>query len=442
MITITSSWARSNLFLIDIPDQPAVFVADGSRVYDITTDTADAIHRWQRDQLTESANNTELEQFLESALLKSVPYIDKNSATPTPTLNSISINLAQVCNMGCGYCYANEGKFNGKATTMKTKTALDTIDILFLNADPSQPLLVGFMGGETLLARSILQETVTYAWQKALDKKREIAFSITTNATLITPEDAAFFHRYPFTVTVSIDGTEQVHNAARPMRNGSPSYQKVLNGISLLREKRPRHLSARVTVTPLSGALLPLLDHLIALDFDDVGFSAVLVSPDPSYAFNEDDFLSFTQEMIKCGKKAISEWTSGRKYPFGNLLTAIDEIHKGTHRPYPCGAGAGYMSVDTTGNLYACHRLVGDADYLMGNIYKKSDGTATTLLLRNKHVDSQAPCNVCWARYLCGGGCYHEIKHRGRIACDYIRSWVSFSLQAYIQLSNLQSQPA
>jgi len=36
------------------------------------------------------------------------------------------------------------------------------------------------------------------------------------------------------------------------------------------------------------------------------------------------------------------------------------ELQRGTHRPYPCGAGAGYLGVSADGDLAACHRFVGD----------------------------------------------------------------------------------
>ena len=47
----------------------------------------------------------------------------------------------------------------------------------------------------------------------------------------------------------------------------------------------------------------------------------------------------------------------------------------------------------------------------------------------------QEPCRGCWARYLCGGGCHHEVIARGRPACDYIRGWLHWSLGAYARLS-------
>ena len=53
---------------------------------------------------------------------------------------------------------------------------------------------------------------------------------------------------------------------------------------------------------------------------------------------------------------------AGERYPFANAVTAMRELHRGTHRPYPCGAGAGYLGVAADGALAACHRFVGDPE--------------------------------------------------------------------------------
>lgn len=51
-----------------------------------------------------------------------------------------------------------------------------------------------------------------------------------------------------------------------------------------------------------------------------------------------------------------------------------------------------------------------------------------------------APCNGCWARYLCGGGCYQEVAKRGRVGCDYIRGWLAFCLASYAELSQVRPE--
>jgi uncharacterized protein len=139
--------------------------------------------------------------------------------------------------------------------------------------------------------------------------------------------------------------------------------------------------------------------------------------------------------MIECGRKALAELSAGRAYPFSNFTTAMEQLHKGTHQPYPCGAGAAYLSANAEGKLFACHRLIDDPGFAMGSTTDGPDLAARTEHLKRSHVDLMQPCRSCWARYLCGGGCYHEVSRRGRIGCDYIRGWLEFCLQAYVELT-------
>ena len=362
-------------------------------------------------------------------------FID-DTRLPVPALYSISLNVSQTCNMGCVYCYADEGKFGGAARMMKEETARATVDHLLASSEAGATVVVGFMGGEPLLSRSLIHNTVKYATEAAQKAGKRVKFSITTNGTLITDEDARLFTTFPFTVAFSIDGPQHTNDALRPMKNGSGSYNKVIEGLNkILKYGRPEHLSARVTVSPKTGRLLPILDHLVSLGFDEVGFSAVVVSPRKAHEFDEQSFQDFTHYMIECGEKAKQALLSGIRYPFGNFEVALNEIHRGSHKPYPCGAGAAYLSANAEGKLYACHRLIDNQDYVMGSVYAGHDDEARAALLNDKHVHLQEPCNSCWARYLCGGGCYHEVSLRGRNGCNYIKDWLTYCLAAYAELS-------
>lgn len=415
-----------------------LFVVDGSRIYDVDESTYNTVLNFSLGKNDELDNST-LETILSDLNLQQQNYITADSHFTPKNLNSVSLNVAQSCNMSCSYCYADEGKFGGKRSYMKEEIAFKTIDSLFIESDVKQPILLGFMGGEPLLAREVVHASTAYAWEKAKKENREIHFSITTNGTLIQEKDAVLFNSFPFNVTISIDGDKEKHNLHRKMNNGSDSYEQTLKGLKTIIDfGKPKQLSARVTVSPKTGRLLPLLEHLISLGFDDVGFSAVLVSPDKNFEFSAANFTDFTEHMIECGKKTIDEIKKGNNFPFSNLETAIQEIHKGTHRPYPCGAGASYMSVNSKGEYYACHRFIDDSEYIMGDIFSGSNLKLREDLLIKNHVDKMEPCKTCWARYLCGGGCYHEVKQRGRIACDYIRNWLMFCLSAYIELSELK----
>ena len=70
-----------------------------------------------------------------------------------------------------------------------------------------------------------------------------------------------------------------------------------------------------------------------------------------------------------------------------------------------------------------------------GSVTEGIDRRRQLRWLDERHVHRQQPCSSCWARYLCGGGCHHEVIARGRPACDYIRGWLHWSIGAYARLS-------
>ena len=79
---------------------------------------------------------------------------------------------------------------------------------------------------------------------------------------------------------------------------------------------------------------------------------------------------------------------------------------------------------------------------LLAALVMGPDAQARGAHLNRSHVDLMDPCRECWARYLCGGGCHHEVKARGRIGCDFIRGWLRFCLKAYAELGADCVQPA
>src|SRR5205814_1879980 len=170
-----------------------------------------------------------------------------------------------------------------------------------------------------------------------------------------------------------------------------------------------------------------------------VGFSPMLSAPGGKGELQARDLERMLDEMVACGRAFEQRLVAGERYPFANMTSALREIHRGTHRPYPCGAGAGYLGVSAEGDLFACHRFVNDPAGAFGSLVEGPDRERQAAWLAERHVHRQEPCRNCWARYLCGGGCHHEVVRRGRPACDYVRGWLHYCLQAYVRL--LESRP-
>jgi uncharacterized protein len=424
------------------PDQPAepvrrshvfgtpygahVLVVDGSRIYsvddtiaaELRADPANATHRLEQLGLYDPQR----------------PYIT-DEPPRSMAVRSLSLAIAQKCNLACTYCYAQEGSFGVEPKDMERDVALRSLELLFRDVRAGESVNLAFLGGEPLVGRPLLRECTELAFEMGARRSIRTSFSITTNGTLIQPSDGDFFERYGFAVTISIDGIGETHDRQRPLRGGQGSYARILDNVRpLLASQRRMQVSARVTVTPSNLRLRETLDELLARGFHSVGFSPMLHAPSGDHEMAQAALAEMLEQMTDCGEEFVRRTIAGQRYAFANLATAIQEIHKGTHRPYPCGAGGGYFGVAAGGDLYACHRFVEDPKGHLGDVRTGVDQAAQARWLAERHVHTQSPCSSCWARYLCGGGCHHEVIHRGRPACDYIRGWLDYSLKAYVRI--------
>jgi uncharacterized protein len=405
-----------------------LFVVNGSRVYSVPEELVAAL-----------STSRVKEEVLASYGLTAAPYIDDEPLRDAP-LRAISLAIAQTCNLGCAYCYAQQGSFGEEAKAMDRSAALGSIDLLLGECKAGDRVQVTYLGGEPLANRGLLRESTEYAVALAGRNNVAVSFSITTNGTLLTAEDGEFFEAHGFAVTISLDGDDQAHDRLRPFKDGRGSFRRTMRRVEpLLARQRHMQVSARVTVTPENLDLRKTLDTFVGMGFHSVGFSPMLSSPDGSHEMGSADLSEMLRQMIDCGGEFERRMLRGDRYPFLNMVNALRELHKGTHRPYPCGAGAGYLGVSADGGLYACHRFVGDERGKMGDLAHGINRGQRNRWLAERHVHFQSPCSECWARYLCGGGCHHEVLRRGRPACDYIRGWLKYCLQAYVRL--LEKRP-
>lgn len=404
-----------------------VFIPDGSRLFDAEPRLF--------GQFDDAMNQGRVGELLDRVGLGGTPYID-DAPLVAPPVHALSLAIAQKCNLGCTYCYAQQGEFGGTARNMAAEKANQAVDLLVNGAEPGARLNLAFLGGEPLVNRAVLQATTRRAAELASARGVTLNFSITTNGTLLTEGDSDFFEEFGFAVTVSLDGPREAHDAQRPYKSGKGSFDRIMENLKpLFSRQRRMQVSARVTVTPGNMMLRETLDQFVSAGFHSVGFSPMLSAPTGAGEMQSDSLETMLGEMIDCGLEYERRSLAGERYPFANMVNAMREIQKGTHRPYPCGAGAGYLGVSSDGELAACHRFVGDVEGAMGSLDGGIDERRRTNWLADRHVHRQEPCTQCWARYMCGGGCHHEVIRRGRPACDYIRGWLHYCLEAYLRLS-------
>lgn len=111
----------------------------------------------------------------------------------------LTLHLTDACNLRCKYCYVRQDTHRMTLDTAKAAVNMAA-------DDPGHHGII-FFGGEPLLRRQLIYDTVQYAESLGLPGK--FHYKITTNGTLLDDEFLAFSKRYQVFIALSHDGTAQ-----------------------------------------------------------------------------------------------------------------------------------------------------------------------------------------------------------------------------------------
>jgi uncharacterized protein len=378
--------------------------------------------------------------------LQPVPFPPKRSK-PFPQ-RSLVLNVANDCNLGCTYCFASQGDYGAPKRFMSQETARESVDFLLQNSGDHPTVTLVFFGGEPLMNFRLIADTVAYATRAGELAGKRVDFSMTTNATYLTPQIIDFLREHRVGVAVSIDGPKKFHDLRRTYKNGLGSYDMIEPRImNLLREHKTRPVAARVTLTHGVTAVGEIFDHLTGMGFDEVGFAPVTSSDDDDYALTPEEFWQVLEEFRKLTASYVDGVSSTERPRFSNLTNLLADLHQGVIKAYPCGAGLGLLGVGSTGKLYLCHRFLESEEHQVGTLATGVDGAKQAEFMATTHLSAKEPCQVCWVRNICSGGCHHEgYKRYGTLGhatihrCEWIRAWINMGLHAYVEI--MEKNPA
>jgi len=359
-------------------------------------------------------------------------------------LQSLVMNLTNQCNLSCQYCYEfGEDKVatpEGKPKFMDLETAKASVDFLLANSGDRRAVHITFFGGETLMNFPLLKQVVNYATEKAAAQGRAIDFSLTTNATLLTPQIIEFLSENHIGVTVSMDGPPDLHDKLRVFANGRGSYDIIEPRVrALIANHKTRPITARVTMTSGVTDVKRIYQHLKhELGFHEVGFAPVTTSPDRLYAINDRGMDGVLEQFHALADEYLEFALRGEMHGFSNVSDTLSELYQGVNKSHPCGAGLGLMGVGPSGDIAPCHRFVDSDQHALGHISRGVDREKVSDFLTRGHIQTKYDCHSCFARPLCAGGCHHEAfvrygdtGHPNLHYCDWVRDWTDRCLKIY-----------
>lgn len=307
------------------------------------------------------------------------------------------------CNLKCIYCYANGGDRPKYLSWDLTRKA---INYVFNNIrDTINSFVVVYHGGgEPTLNFKLIQKSYMYIKSLANKHDIDVLSHLGTNGVM-SPKYASWLGEHIDRITISIDGPPEIHNAQRPMKNGEPSFEKVVNTINTLKETKTK-ISARSTITTLNvNRMEEIVDTVVDLGISKLHFETLtfegrakklrdIRAPNP-YLFVE----KFIQAMNYAASRGAEIHYSGDRF--------------GTIVPIFCNASGHNFCITPDGFITACYEVTKPNNNNGIFIYGLYDRNSKSFridegkigLLRNRVVTNIPACQSCFAKWHCGGGC-------------------------------------
>ena len=352
--------------------------------------------------------------------------MNDNIATPFAKPLYVMLKPAGAhCNLACKYCYYLEKNnlYQNSHRHLMSDEMLEQFTREYIEAQTMPQVLFTWHGGEPLM-RSIDFYKKALTLQKKYAHGKQIDNVIQTNGTLLTDEWCEFFAQNHWLVGISIDGPQEYHDHYRVTPAGKPSWEKVMQGISLLKKHRVEWNA--MAVVNAYNAEHPLEFYHF---FRDNGCQYLQFTPIVERLTEHED--GRTLASLADDREIPLADASVTPAQWGNFLCTIfddwvrHDVGKMFVEIFDCTL-ANWMGVlpgicayskecghagvmEHNGDVYSCDHFV-FPEYKLGNIRDKSlidmlYGEKQQAFSRLKHTSLPRQCKECDMEFACHGEC-------------------------------------
>jgi len=311
---------------------------------------------------------------------------------------TIDFLLGADCNLRCSYCYVS----HDTPRTMPLDVALRAVDVVLEDKEISSTsgAIWGFVGGEPLLHCELISDTIAHVRRRTYEMGHPwfdaARFAITTNGVLYDSpgaQDLVAKYGASLSVSITLDGSPSMHNAARVFPDGTGSYDSVSRNIKLwLRQTKER--STKVTISPeniervAEGVL-----HAFDLGIQEVNancvFEDVWTAEHPAVLHAQ--MVDLAASMRDRG--IVLERCSLFSRFIGSPVSPVETSNW-------CGCGKWMLAVDASGTFYPCNRFAPSAlrhhpPISVGDIHHGIDHAALSRFDIGRIEKSTAECLHC-----------------------------------------------
>lgn len=405
-----------NYFVLDV-NTGAVHVVD-ELVYDILEDDKlknkkqildELKDKYDIEELSEAYD--EIQELAEEGILYSEDKYEEiahSSMDDRDYIKAICLNVIHGCNLRCKYCFADEGEYHGHGGVMSAETAKKAIDYVIKRSGPRKNIEIDLFGGEPTLIMDTIKEIIQYARDNEKEWNKNVRFTMTTNATLLTPEMMDFMDKEMGNIILSLDGRKEVNDKVRIKADNSGSYDYIIPNIKEMIRRRTKGKTyyVRGTFTRENTDFYEDVMAMVNEGFRELSIEPVVLENGHPLSLREEDlaviFENYDKLYEEMAIRKREEKDEFKFYHFNIDLQGGPCVYK---RISGCGAGFEYVAITPQGDVYPCHQFVGKEEFKLGNIDDDTFDEELSKKFKKAHIYNKPKCKECWAKFYCSGGC-------------------------------------
>lgn len=327
----------------------------------------------------------------------------------------VIIKPTYACNLACKYCYlSNDTKVNKSADIEMIKDALIQLRDSILKESTKVTTII-WHGGEPLLwgyenyrqiFNFINSEFKGYPYQQ----------SIQTNLSLINQEFINLFREHNVSISFSLDGMQEIHDAQRVDKKGRPTFHRIMEKVNLCRSNNI-NLGCIVVATRKHIGKIEELYHFMVQN--EISFKLNPMFCAGEAENNADEYTLTVDEYANMSIRLFDLWYNDTESKIQNQKFIDIASSLITRRTSLCvfskNCQDNVIAISPFGDVFPCGRFCDNEmkEYSYGNLLheplnkilerkKKSDIYNRSLTLENSE------CVKCEFYDICFGGCLHD----------------------------------
>ncbi len=332
--------------------------------------------------------------------------------------------VGATCNLACDYCYYLEkaNLYSAQRQHLMSEELLERFVGEYIGSQTMSQILFTWHGGEALM-RPIGFYKKAVELQKKYARGRQIENAIQTNGLLLSDEWCLFFKENNFLVGISIDGSQEFHDAYRRDKTNRPSFHRVMAGIELLKKHDVEFNCMAVVNDCNANHPVGFYNFFKKIECRFIQFTPIVERlkssshPFLKLARNSEqaELAPFSVPAKKWGEflcKTFDEWI---KEDVGTVFIQIFDSTLANwvgEQPGVCTLAktCGHAGVmEFNGDVYSCDHFV-FPEYLLGNIRSTPlagmmYGSRQQTFGRNKFDLLPRQCRECEFLFACYGEC-------------------------------------